>query len=228
MGLAVQSPDQYEKALRKLFPRGRYWDRQFADPGSDCSMFCKAKVDELIRFRSRMSDLQDESVITTAGETLDDWERVIGGAVTQGLEPDERRALLHLERTPSLTIGLIKELGYSYGFSITDVTFPFRPAFCGFSRFARDRIAGPASFSVLYIYGTVGDKQGKKLFENNYRRAAFGFARFGVDRAIIPLARSAITLYLELDGDINWGPFKARLEKRVLAHYTLSFMFGGL
>jgi hypothetical protein len=191
-------------------------------------MFCKAKVDELIRFRSRMSDLQDESVIPTAGETLDDWERVITGAVTGGLEPDERRTLLLLERTPSLTVGLIKTTGDMYGFPVTDVTFPFRPAFCGFSRFARDRIAGPASFSALYIYGTIGDKQAQALFERNYRRAAFGFARFGLDRVTIPLARSAIALYLELDGDINWGPFKARLEKRVLAHYTLSFMFGGL
>jgi hypothetical protein len=190
-------------------------------------MFCKAKLDEFIRFRARMSGLQDESVVTTAAETLDDWERVISGAVTRGLEQDERRALLFSEQNTGLTVALIKEIGYMYGISVTDVAFPFRPAFFGFSRFALDPAAGPASFSALYIYGTVGEKLAKKMFENNYRRAAFGFARFGVDRITSPLARSAINIYMEAEGNINWEPFKAQITKRLLANYIIHFVLGG-
>jgi len=71
MGIAG-TPEQYETSLQKLFPRGSYWDKQFADPQSDCSLFCRAKTAELLRFRNRMSDLQTESVIQTAAETLTD------------------------------------------------------------------------------------------------------------------------------------------------------------
>jgi hypothetical protein len=224
----VQAPEKYEKSLQKLFPGGSYWDRQFADPESDCSLFCKAKLDGLIRFRTRMLNLQEESVLNTAAETLDDWERIISGTVTHGLEPDERRAILLSERNTSFTVASIKETGYMYGIHVTDVVFPFRPAFFGFSRFAHDQIASPASFSAICIYGSIGDKLAKKMFENNYRRAAFGFARFGIDRVTIPLARSAVNIYMQLDGDVNWEPFKAQITKRALANYIISFVFGGL
>jgi hypothetical protein len=227
MGIKVQTPDQYEKSLQKLFPRGSYWDSQFADPHSDCSLFIKAKLEEFIRYRRRMSDLQDESVLTTAEETLDDWERVILGSVTRGLEPDERRALLFSQRNRNINLSIIKEIGYMYGGEITDIAFPFRPAFFGFSHFARDRIASPASFSVIFIYTRPGDKLAKKLFEDHYRKACFGFARCAINRITHPLAASAVGIYMKLEGDINWDLFKAQIAKRVLANYIIHFIFGG-
>jgi hypothetical protein len=155
MGIAIQSPEQYENSLRNLFPRGSYWDRQFADSKSDCSLFCRAKLEAFIRFRTRMSNLQDESILATAAETLDEWERIISGTVTNGLDTDERRALLIYEQAPTLSLKLIKKAGTAYGIEITDIIFPFRPSFFGFSRFALDQIAGPVAFSVLSAYCTV-------------------------------------------------------------------------
>jgi uncharacterized protein YmfQ (DUF2313 family) len=153
MGIAIQSPERYEASLRKLFPQGAYWDRQFADPQSDCSLFCKAKLDEFIRFRKRMSDLQNESMIQSAVETLDDWERALmGNIISTGLTTGQRQTQLVAAKTGNVSMTVIKEIARVYGITITDIRFPFRPAFFGFSRFGIDRASSPAAFSVLFIY----------------------------------------------------------------------------
>jgi uncharacterized protein YmfQ (DUF2313 family) len=165
MGLTVHTPEQYEAALRKLFPRGPYWDRQFADPQSDCSLFCRAKLDALIRFRSRMSDLQNESAIQSAAETIDDWERVITGTINTGLPAEQRRALLIASSAGNVSVAAIKELALMYGITITDIQFPFRSAFFGFSRFGVDRVTSPAAFSVVFIYAVRSDGDTQPEFE---------------------------------------------------------------
>jgi hypothetical protein len=152
MGIKIQPPEQYETALRKLFPRGTYWDRQFADPESDSALFCTAKTGELVWFRNRMSDLQNESAILSASETIEDWERVFAETANAGLPAEQRRTLLAASKAGSIFPDAIKETGQLYGVNITGIRFPFRSAFFGFSRFGLDRIAGPASFSVLFIY----------------------------------------------------------------------------
>jgi uncharacterized protein YmfQ (DUF2313 family) len=152
MGVAIQNPEQYEKSLRCLFPQGDYWDKQFADPDSDCSLFCKAKIEQLVRLRKRMSDLQDESMVSTANETLEDWERVLLGAANTGLDTAQRKNFLIEANTGNVNINIIKEIGKMYGITITDITFPFRPAFFGHSFFGANRITSPAGFSVLFIY----------------------------------------------------------------------------
>jgi uncharacterized protein YmfQ (DUF2313 family) len=163
--MTVQSPERYEAALRKLFPRGPYRDRQFADPGSDCSLFCRAKPDALVRFRSRMGDLLNESAIQSAAETIEDWERVLTGTVTAGLPVEQRRALLVAAGAGGVSPAAVTELGRMYGITVTAVRFPFRPAFFGFSRFGLDRVAGPAAFSVLFIYAAPGDGDKRPEFE---------------------------------------------------------------
>jgi uncharacterized protein YmfQ (DUF2313 family) len=166
MGMKIQTPEQYETALRKLFPRGSYWDRQFADPQSDCSLFCKAKLDEFIRFRKRMSDLQDESAVQSASETLDDWERVLAGSTSTGLTTEQRRNLLLASKAGNITVAAMREIAQMYGITITDVLFPFRSAFFGFSRFGIDHMASPASFSTIFVYAsTSGNEELKNGFE---------------------------------------------------------------
>jgi hypothetical protein len=165
MGVKVQTSALYEASLRKLFPQGPYWDKQFADPSSDCSLFCKAKLDQFIRFRGRMADLQNESTISTATETLDDWERIITGSGTIGMDTESRRTLLLSQKAGSINIGAIKDIGLMFGVTINDVQFPFRPAFFGFSYFGIDQIASPVSFSVLFIYATQPDESLREQFE---------------------------------------------------------------
>ncbi|MDR1353661.1 MAG: YmfQ family protein [Treponema sp.] len=173
MGIKIRVPELYEASLRKLFPQGAYWDRQFQDPASDCSLFCKAKLDEFIRYRTRMSGLFDESIVDTAGETLDDWERVITGTVRRDLEPEERRALLFSRKNQNTNPAAIREIGRIYGIDVGKIEFPFRPAFFGFSRFAIGRIASPASFSTIFIYASAaGNGEAKAAFEKTLRSEA--------------------------------------------------------
>jgi uncharacterized protein YmfQ (DUF2313 family) len=227
MGITVHAPEQYGESLRNLFPRGPYWDRQFADPRSDCSLFVRAKLDGLVRFRTRMSDLQDESMVPSATETLDAWERVLAAAITRGLDPEERRSRLLSRQNAHISRAVIHDIGQVYGLTVTDIVFPFRPAFFGFSRCALDRVSSPAAYAVLFLYGTPDNAVLRRLFEGQFRRAACGFARFGLDRMTSPFARSAVNIYIALEGGINWGPVTTALLDRLLAHYIVHFIFGG-
>jgi uncharacterized protein YmfQ (DUF2313 family) len=171
MGVKVQTLEQYAASLRKLFPQGPYWDQQFADINSDCSLFCKAKLDEFVRFRNRMSDLQDESAIQSALETLEEWERILTGSSAIGLTTEQRRMRLIASKIGVVSKTTIKEMGQMYGLNITDIQFPFRSSFFGFSRFGTDRIACPAAFSVLFIYAAEQtDNEIRIVFENQISR----------------------------------------------------------
>jgi hypothetical protein len=229
MGIAVHTPGQYETSLRRLFPRGGYWDRQFADPHSDCALFCTAKTAELVRLRNRMSALHDESMIVTALETLDDWERVLtGSAAAPGLDTDERRTLLAAEKQGRINLISVKEIGLIYGMDISNIEFPFRPAFFGFSRFGLDRVASPAAFSTVYIHAGIGQKTARSLFENHYRRSCFGFSRFGTDRQMHPGTLKALHTYIELEHDDSiFDCFKTSVSRRLQANYITYFIFGG-
>jgi uncharacterized protein YmfQ (DUF2313 family) len=153
MGINITtSPDQYETAFRKLFPRGNYWDKQFADPQSDASLFCKAKLPEFIRFRCRMAALQNESKPHSALELLDDWERVLHGSVFHGLNTQQRQLLLLQKNEEKKTRSDILKIAGIFGFIITDVRLPYRPAFFGFNRFGIERIANPAAWQVIHIF----------------------------------------------------------------------------
>jgi uncharacterized protein YmfQ (DUF2313 family) len=165
MAVKTYTPKAYQDSFRKLFPRGPYWDKQFEDPESDCSLFCKAKADLIVRIRKRMMNLQNESIVQTAEETLDSWESVILGAISNGLDAAQRRALLHASKAGSFSIETIKEIGRTYGITITSIIFPFRPAFFGHSCFGTEPIASPAAFAVLFIYSSHTNEKIKVDFE---------------------------------------------------------------
>jgi hypothetical protein len=151
MGMSPAPEPLYEAAVRLLFPRGEYWDRQFADPQSDVSLFARVKTAEIFRFRRRMADLYGEGTIGSARETLGDWERVLLGAESPWLDPAERRARLAAVGDGGAGIGAIREAGGLFGVTVTDVSLPFRPAFLGHCRFGVDRIADESGFSVVVV-----------------------------------------------------------------------------
>ena len=227
MGISAAAPQIYQDSIRKLFPRGPYWDKQFEDPESDCSLFCKAKADLLIHIRKKMSDLQRESIIYSAIETLDCWERVLTGAITLGLEPDDRRAMLTTQMAGRVTMEVLRNIAALYGWTIINIQFPFRSSFFGFSHFGHNRITSPASFSVIYIYANVGDKTAFALFSENFRKSCFGFNRIGHDRIISPRAASSMNLYIKLSDRDIWEPFEIKLRKTLLANYISFFIYGG-
>jgi uncharacterized protein YmfQ (DUF2313 family) len=164
MGIIVPAAAEYEKALRKLFPRGIYWERQFADPESDCSLFCRVKAADLHRFRNRMSNLQDESTVQTATETLADWEQAVFNDNRAWLPVEQRRMLLIASKQGNVTVSSITKIGNVYGFTVNKVEMPFKAAFFGFARCGIDLIAGPQAFAVLHISAS-GDSTNKQLFE---------------------------------------------------------------
>jgi len=165
MEIKTASPAQYETAIRKLFPQGDYWDRQFADPQSDISLFCKVKLPELIRFRERMSALLKESNPLTSEELLDNWERVLTGSFSMIADIEQRRKkLLLLSGIKGTKQKNMCDIAETFGFVITGVCFPYRPAFFGFSRFGVDRIAIPAVWQVIYIsVNTQGNGNADKI-----------------------------------------------------------------
>jgi uncharacterized protein YmfQ (DUF2313 family) len=165
MGIKIASAAEYEASLRKLFPVGEYWDKQFADDGSDCALFVRAKLAEFVHFRQRMSDLFDESLPQTAAELIGDWERILLGEVHPKLDIGTRRELLQEQRDAKVNRAVLDECAAKYGATITGMAFPFRPAFCGFSRCGIDRAAIPAAFSVLRIDCVLPDTSVQTAFE---------------------------------------------------------------
>lgn len=167
MGINNPTPEQYETSFRKLFPQGDYWEKQFADPQSDVSLFCKAKLPEFVSFRGRMDSLRNESKPQSSSELLDDWERILSGSVLRGLDIKQRQSLLLQKNKDKITLNDIQKIADIFGFVITDVRFPYRPAFFGFNRFGIDRIASPAAWQVIHIFVlTKDDSDQAEQFEN--------------------------------------------------------------
>ena len=59
----------YIEPLKKLFPKGEYWEKLLSDENSDVSLICKARAMTLAKFRERINQLQMESFPDIAKET---------------------------------------------------------------------------------------------------------------------------------------------------------------
>jgi uncharacterized protein YmfQ (DUF2313 family) len=196
LGVTVASRTQYEKAIKKLFPQGDYWEEQFANPESDASLFVNAKLDELIRFRERMSKLQDEGRIETTDELIADWERVLLGKISYGKTLIDRRLLLNTAREGNKpNRAELQKVAEMYGLSIADITFPYRPAFFGHARFTTSVFCGPVGSSVLLVKAS----QPKEDFYALFVIRQFGTMRFGQDR-------------------LSWSPTYQNFEKAFITY----------
>lgn len=184
MGIAVASEAQYQDALRRLFPQGEYWDSQFNDPQSDVSLFVKAKTPELVRFRERMSVLQSESVIETTDELVTDWERVLLGEISVGLDLEERRLLMLSKIDVRLNRAELQKIAAIFDMTIMSVEIPYTPRFFGFAKFAVERNGSFTSFSVLKITVTKDGIESTLWadIKAELERHRFARLRFGQDR----------------------------------------------
>jgi len=196
MGVATAA--EYEVAIRKLFPQGEYWDRQFADPESDVSLFCRAKLPELVKFRRRMEALQNESFVETTEELISDWERVLLDSVFPRLSLVQRRLQLKSMWAIRLNRAELQKVADMFGLSIADLYFPYRPGFFGFSHFGNSYIGSPVVFSVLFF--TVQQKNFREkswaLIKPDYPAKKFGRMRFGIDRlAYFPVYQLRLYVY---------------------------------
>lgn len=64
---------EYVEPLKKMFPKGAYWDKLLSDENSDVSLVCRARAEAIALFRSRMNQLQREAWPDWADETISDW-----------------------------------------------------------------------------------------------------------------------------------------------------------
>jgi len=199
MGVALQA--EYKAAIEKLFPKGEYWERQFADPESDVSLFCKAKAPELLKFRKRMETLQNESFIETTEELIAEWERVLLNSFFPNLSLLQRRIQLHSMWTIRLNRAVLQKAAEMHELSIKDIYFPYRPGSFGFSRFGNSYIGSPVVFSVLFLIVQQENFREKSwaLIKPDYPDKRFGRMRFGTDRLIhFPAAQLRKYVYAKL------------------------------
>ncbi|MDR0322367.1 MAG: YmfQ family protein [Treponema sp.] len=168
MGIKIASETDYSTAIRDLFPKGEYWEKQFSDPKSDVNLFCKAKTQEIIRLRKRMCNLLEESNYKTAVETISDWERIMLGYTNAHLPLEKRREILSTNNVQIINRIVIADIAKTFGFIITNIQFPYRPAFFGFSRFGIDSIATPASWQTIVLHSlTQGNDAQISVFETH-------------------------------------------------------------
>lgn len=147
----VSTKETYLQALKKLFPRGSYWDEQFENPDSDVLNLLELKAEELLEFRKKMAYLLDESTPYTAEDTFDHWEELFTGTVNSDLGMEERKELVFSQRSTNVSTESLKTIARMYGVEITRLYFPFRPGIMGHSRFGIDRMGSPAVLSVIVI-----------------------------------------------------------------------------
>jgi uncharacterized protein YmfQ (DUF2313 family) len=229
MGITVAARAQYENAVKKLFPQGAYWDEQFSDPASDASIFVKAKADELIRFRGRMGSLYSESRPETAGELIEDWERVLLGYLNGRLPLEERRKKIIEKEAPAISRALIEGIAQRYGLTLIDIIFPFKPSFFGFSEFGRSIFSRPAFYSVFYIITKIqneelraeaGERVAKLMKNSSFGQACFGAGQFLGRSFFIKDYSSRV-----LSGMRTLNDFESDVNSRLIASNIAYFLY---
>jgi hypothetical protein len=243
MGITAASKERYENAIKKLFPQGKYWNEQFADPESDVSLLVQAKTAELTKFRERMGALLEESKPESTTELIGDWERVFLDGVFPNLDINQRRLQLQSKTGLILNRAELQKIAWMFGLNIRDITFPCRPRFFGFARFARERLGGFSAFSVLRIAVTEAGMEAElwQAIKAELELCRFARTRFASGRlAYFPAYKSREIVYCKIRrGCFGYGRFahnrltpfpmdKARqlMEERLNAGRVTKLFFG--
>lgn len=210
MGI-VAARAHYENAIKKLFPQGEYWDKQFADPQSDVSLFAKSKANELVKFRERMNTLSEESKPESTTELIADWERVYLNGEFSNLNINQRRLQLKSRNDLSLNRAELQKIAEMFGLNIQDITIPYRPRFFGFAKFAQERLGSFLTFSFLRIMVTEAGLEAKywQAIKAEIDVCRFARMRFASDRmAYYPINKMREIVYRKVrKGCFGYGRF---------------------
>jgi len=210
MGIAATRA-HYENAIKKLFPQGEYWDKQFADPQSDVSLFAKLKASELVKFRERMNALSEESKQESTTELIADWERVYLNGKFPNFNIKQRRLQLKSRNGLSLNRAELQKTAEMFGLNIQDVTIPYRPRFFGFAKFAQERLGSFSTFSVLRFMVTEAGIEAKywRSIKAELEVCRFARMRFALNRmAYYPINKMREIVYRKIrQGCFGYGRF---------------------
>ncbi len=160
----------YIEPLKKLFPKGAYWDKLLSDENSDISLVCKARAETLAQFRTRMNQAQREAFPDFADETIGEWERVYFGYENEGLSLEQRRSLLRVQKSGGVNVSIIRTIAETYGGTVHGWEIPYTPAAFGHAQFGLTYMASIAGMWVVFIHATIPDEN-KSIFESAVRRA---------------------------------------------------------
>jgi uncharacterized protein YmfQ (DUF2313 family) len=210
MGI-VAARTHYENAIKKLFPQGEYWDKQFTDPQSDVSLFAKSKASELVKFRERMNTLLEESKLESTTELIADWESVYLNEEFPNLSITQRRFLLKSRNDLSLNRAELQRIAEMFELNIQDVTIPYRPRFFGFAKFAQERLGSFLTFSVLRFMVTEAGIEAKywQAIKAELEVCRFARMRFALNRmAYYPINKMREIVYRKVrQGCFGYGRF---------------------
>ncbi len=162
--------EEYYKAVKALFPKGAYWDKQLGDETSDVCLWIHNAAEQLHRYRERFQELITESNPKTAVKTIEDWEQVLLGSTAPQLPLELRRSLLLSKRRGFVNRKVLQDIGLLYGATIKRIELPYRSAFFGHSKFGIDRICSPVSFSLIFIHAEIEDTAQKAAFESEIEK----------------------------------------------------------
>lgn len=146
---------EYVEPLKKMFPKGAYWDKLLSDENSDVSLVCRARAEAIALFRSRMNQLQREAWPDWADETISDWERVCLGETNPGIGLSERRDILRRQRNEKILPDIVRSIAETYGGTLHGWELPYRPAAFGHAQFGRARIPTIAGMWVVFVHATI-------------------------------------------------------------------------
>lgn len=169
--MVIKNPDasEYIEPLKKLFPKGEYWDRLLSDPASDVSLVCAARAESLAAFKMRMNQLLRESLPDFADETIGDWERIYFGYENDGLKLEQRHSLLRVQKSGGINITILKTIAETYGGSVSKWEIPYTPAAFGHARFGLTYMSSIAGMWVVFVHCSVPETS-RNGFETAVRR----------------------------------------------------------
>lgn len=162
--------DVYIEPLKKLFPKGEYWEKLLSDENSDVSLICKARAMTLAKFRERINQLQREYFPDISKETIGDWERIYFGYENEALNLEQRRSLLRVQKSGGININTINTIAEAYGGTVYKWELPYKPTAFGHAQFGRNYMSSFAGMWIVFIHASVPDET-KNDFEAAVRRA---------------------------------------------------------
>lgn len=154
---------RYIEAVKEMYPRGKFFEREFISKDSDLSKVANIKGQEIYAFKLKMKELLDESNLLTCSEkTIGDYERIYGLENRADLTLEQRKAIMKNFRGDTLNIASLNTIAELYNAKIKKVVYPHRPARFGESKFGQTRIFDVRVFSVVYIYCSIKDRSDNK------------------------------------------------------------------
>lgn len=166
--------DKYLKLIRKIWPRGKAWERLFSS-SSNLYKLSNAYADELCKVDERAFDLIREVDPRSSSELLPDWERLLGlpdecdGDDDKTIQERRQRVIQLLTTRGGQNEQFYKELASNFGFDVDVISAEDQPPFKAGSR-AGDRLTNgnwryafvinaPADFLIRFRagQGAAGD-----------------------------------------------------------------------